>query len=248
MSEHNQYKVRTIICQGCGKKITKRMPRGRKYCSLECYRHSTRPQRKTGKVFECEWCGRKVYKPKSLQREHKFCSKECANKWQARNKIEFICKICGKKFKWSKSRIKNHNPLYCSWECRLKDKEHIRKNAIKGNLVQQSKKGLNKLELAGRKILQDLGIGFNEQVLMFDKFLVDILLKDSPIIIQWDGVYWHSKPKRKKLDISQDAYMKKCGYKVIRFTDEDIKNNKKKVYGNIERTIQQTAETFGEVV
>ena len=44
-------------------------------------------------------------------------------------------------------------------------------------------------------------------------------------IIQWDGVYWHNKPKRKNLDISQDAYLKKCGYNVLRITDKQIKND-----------------------
>jgi len=235
----NQYKIRTIKCLGCGKMLTKRMPVGRKYCSLECWRKSKHPQRKTGKFFKCEWCGKEVYKSKSLQREHKFCSKNCANKWQGRNKLIFICKICGKQFKLSKSLAEEEgrNPTYCSWKCRLKDNEHIRKVSIIGNLAQQNKKGLNKLELAGRKILQDLGIKFNEQVLMFNKFLVDVLLKDKKIIIQWDGEYWHNKTKRKKLDISQDAYMKKCGYKVIRITDKQIKNNIEKVYENIKKAI-----------
>ncbi|NLD48299.1 MAG: DUF559 domain-containing protein [Clostridiaceae bacterium] len=235
----NQYKIRTIICQGCGKVITKRMPRGRKYCSSECYRNSLRPQRKTGKIIKCEWCGKEIYKQKSyLNHKHYFCSIDCANKWQARNKKTFICKVCGKKFRLSKSLAeqKGRNPTYCSIACREKDPEYM--GHINGNLVQQHKKGLNKLELTGRKILQDLEIEFNEQILMFNKFLVDVLLKNKKIIIQWDGVYWHSKPERKKLDISQDAYLKKCGYEVLRFTDKDIKNNKEKVIENIKRAIQ----------
>jgi len=31
------------------------------------------------------------------------------------------------------------------------------------------------------------------------------------------------KTEEKQLDKSQDAYMKKCGYKVIRITDQQIK-------------------------
>ena len=213
------------------------MPLGRKYCSLECYRKSKHPQRKTGKIMKCEWCGKEIYKPKSSIRRHNFCSKNCANKWQSRNKKIFICKVCGKTFKLSKSSAEQEgrNPTYCSIACREKDPEYM--GHINGNLAQQNKKGLNKLELAGRKILQDLGIEFKEQVLMFNKFLVDVLLKNKKIIIQWDGIYWHSKPKRKQLDKSQDAYMKKCGYKVLRFTDKDIKNNIQKVYENLKRTI-----------
>jgi len=38
----------------------------------------------------------------------------------------------------------------------------------------------------------------------------------------WDGEYWHKKPRRKQLDKSQDAYMKKCGYKVIRIKEEQL--------------------------
>jgi len=107
--------------------------------------------------------------------------------------------------------------------------------------VQQRKKGLNKLELAGRKILQEIGVEFNEQVLMFDKFLVDVLLKNIPFIIQWDGTYWHNKPKRKALDKSQDEYLRKCGYKIIRITDVQIKTDRDYVYEHLTKTISGLA-------
>ena len=94
------------------------------------------------------------------------------------------------------------NPLYCSWDCRIKDKEHIFNNSVKGNLANQNKKGLNKLELAGQKILKEIGVDFQEQVLMFNKFLVDVLIPNKNVIIQWDGEYWHTKPKRVLLDLS----------------------------------------------
>jgi len=238
----NQYKIRTIMCKGCGRIITGRMPANRKYYSLECWRKSRHPQRETGKIVKCEWCGKEVYKPKSLllKAKHHFCSRECANNYQAKNKLTFICKVCGKEFKWSKSRLKQETPKYCSIECRNKDKEWIQDTCIKGNLMQQNKKGLNKLELAGRKILQDLGVKFQEQVLMFNKFLVDVLIPDKKIIIQCDGDYWHSKPKRKKLDESQDAYLTKCGYKVIRIKESQMKNSKEEVYDYLKRAIHET--------
>lgn len=238
----NQYKVREFKCLGCGKVVRLRRPKNKlKYCSVDCYRKSRHPQNKKGEIVKCEWCGKEIYKPKSLlNHKHHFCSLECANKWQGRNKIEFTCKVCGKKFRLSKSVVESEgrNPTYCSIKCRNKDEEWIENACIKGNLAQQNKKGLNKLELAGRGILQELGLGFEEQILMFDKFLVDVLLENKPIVIQWDGEYWHNKPKRKKLDKSQDAYLRKCGYKVLRFTDKDIKENKRKVYDDIKRAIQ----------
>ena len=234
----NKYKVRQFKCIGCGKEVkTRRNAKNTKYCSLSCYRKGNRINLKTGKVTQCAFCKKENYKPKGQLKERNFCSTKCANEYQGRNKIEYICKICGKKFKWSKSRALQGNPTYCSTLCLNKDSEHFIKCGIASTMKQQKKNGLNKLELAGRKILEDIGVGFNEQVIMFDKFLVDVLVKDKPIIIQWDGEYWHSKPKRKLLDKSQDAYMKKCGYKVIRITDVEIKNNIKQVYANITRAI-----------
>ncbi|MCK9597351.1 endonuclease domain-containing protein [Candidatus Pacearchaeota archaeon] len=237
----NQYKIRKFKCIGCGE-ITeqRRSIHHTKYCSLDCYRKSKRPNRKTGSLIKCQYCGKKIYKRRCCLKNSKnyFCGTKCANKYQGRNKIVFICKICKKKFRWSKSRTIQSNPLYCSWKCRLKDTEHIQKNSIKGNLAQQKKKGLNKLELKGRKILNELGVQFKEQVLMFNKFLVDVLLINKNIIIQWDGEYWHNKPKRKMLDKSQDLYLLKCGYKVIRITDKHIKDDIGGVYANIKRAIQ----------
>jgi len=195
---------------------------------------------KTGETISCTNCGKKTYKSNChiIKYKNHFCSLKCANIFQARNKIDFICITCGARFRWSKSRITQASPKYCSMKCRNNDKEHMINCGIQSTLVQQGKKGLNKLELKGRKILEDLGLKFNEQVLMFDKFLVDVLLNDKKVIIQWDGEYWHSKPKRKQLDLSQDAYIEKCGYKVLRITDVEIKNNIKQVYENIGRAIQ----------
>lgn len=235
------YKIRKFKCLGCGKEVElRRSKKNLKYCSFDCYGKSPRPQRKTGGIVKCAMCSKEIYKNNKALKKYKkhFCNTDCANKYQGKNKISFTCKICGKKFYWSKSRVKENNPLYCNWQCRIKDKEHIIKNAIKGNLIQQNKKGLNKLELAGRKILLNIGVDFQEQVLMFNKFLVDVLIPSKNLVIQWDGEYWHNKPDRKKLDKSQDAYMLKCGYKVLRITDKQIKDNKGKVYEYITKAVQ----------
>lgn len=236
----NKYKLRKFKCIGCGKEVEARRPENKtNYCSLDCYRNGIRPNNKTGKIVICKNCGKEVYKKKyQLENKNLFCSTKCANEYQGKNKVEFVCRTCGDKFKWSKSRTIDSNPTYCSMPCRNADKEHMIKCGINSTIKQQKKRGLNKLELKGREILKELGIKFNEQVLMFDKFLVDVLVKGKKVIIQWDGEYWHTKPKRVLLDKSQDAYLKKCGYKVLRITDKEIKNNIKQVYANITRTIQ----------
>ena len=239
-----QYKLRKFICKGCSKQVEiRRMKNKISYCSLQCYRKSKRPIRKNGKIIKCDYCGKEKYKSKIhlIKSKNLFCSQNCANKFQGRNRLKYICRICGNEFRWSKSREIDNNPTYCSMVCRNMDKERLIKNCIKANLIQQKKAGLNKLELKGRKILESIGLilnkDFKEQVLMFDKFLVDVLILSKKLIIQWDGEYWHTQPKRKRLDISQDAYLTKCGYKVLRITDKQIKEEKE-VYDNIKRAIQ----------
>lgn len=253
-----KYKERTITCLKCGKIHTERMPKNQKYCSLDCYRKSKKPNRKTGKTIKCTNCGKLIYKSKCYVEKHKnlFCGVFCHNEYQSRNKIVTQCKICGKDFKLSKSlydnRKRKYDVKYCSLECRNNDDEWIQNACVKGNLLQQNKKGLNKLELLGRTLLEKENIVFEEQVLVANKFLVDVFIKDYKLVIQWDGEYWHGHPsklkngipdrrqqKRMGLDKSQDAYMKKCGFIVLRFWEKDVIKEVKTGNGNIKETIRQ---------
>jgi len=253
----NKYKERTIVCIACGKSHTARMPEGRKYCSSECRYNGPRPSRRTGMTVNCGNCGVEVYKNAAQleKTSNNFCSIGCANKFQSKNKLKFVCKTCNVDFYWSKSRIQEHNPTYCTVECRNNDPEWIRNACVVGNLAQMSKKGPNKLELLGRTIIKECDIDFMEQVVIADKFVVDVFIPYHNIIIQWDGDYWHGHPsklkngvpdtrqkKRMNLDKSQDAYMKKCGYRVLRFWEHEVISDVSKNTNNIKNTIRYLIE------
>lgn len=230
-------KIRTIVCISCNTEVTKRMPAGRKYCSLKCYRESKRPQRKTGEIIVCVSCQKEMYKPKCELKENNFCSKECADEYSGINKLVYNCKTCGIEFKWSRSRALQANPKYCSMDCRNKDEDHMAVTGMKARMACINKKGLNKLELKGNEILDTIGVRYENQVPMFNKFTVDVLVESSKLVIQWDGVYWHTMEHRKRLDDSQDAYLNKCGYRVLRITDTQIKEDLDFVYFNIRAAI-----------
>jgi|APSaa5957512622_1039677.scaffolds.fasta_scaffold59690_1 very-short-patch-repair endonuclease/endogenous inhibitor of DNA gyrase (YacG/DUF329 family) len=246
----NQYKLRKLNCPSCGKIVEGNFSKTRIYCSRKCY-DTSRPTAVKNPLTKkmCEMCNIE-YETKNT--EQRFCNTDCQNEWQSRNKSKFICKTCGTGFGLSKSLAdsRDYEIKFCSMKCRNLDPEW-RKSNILANIVQQNNKGLNKLEVAGSKILNELGIEFEEQFLVFDKFLVDVFIPDKNIVIQWDGDYWHGHPttlkdgipdKRQKrrmdFDKSQDAYMIKAGYTILRYWEHDVIKNKKYVYENIKHAVQ----------
>lgn len=245
-------------CEYCGVKFyIKGNPKERgKYCSREC----SQKGRRSGKVIKCKFCGTPTYKPISLLkgRKESFCSLDCANKYQGRNKDSFSCKVCGKEFRWSKSRKKNagYSPKYCSIECRNRNPEFGINSYFKANMVQSHKKGLNKIEKIGKRIIDEIGIEYQEQFLIAGKFLVDVFIPAHALVIQWDGEYWHGHPskikneqpdnrqkRRMALDKSQDAYMKKCGLRVARFWECELKERPEQVSDNIRDLLNNSVET-----
>lgn len=244
-----------LKCNYCGKEYKTYSANRCKnnYCSKECAQKA-RIEFRT-KEIACDYCGkmfeRKLNNEFYSHKNH-FCSTICANEFQCRNKLKFICKTCGKEFYRSKSWIKQKRGYYCSLDCRNKDPEWAIKSHIIANVIQCKKKGLNKLELAGNEILDSLGVDYLTQYLINNKICVDVYIPQYNLIIQWDGNYWHGKDikyedldkrqkKRVDLDKSQDAYFKKCGFNELRFWESDVLKRKETVYENIKRAISEIA-------
>lgn len=243
------YKYRTIKCISCGEEKSGNFSSSRKYCSRECWdtKRPTRVKRHI-KTKKCKWCKTPF---DTKEKSQVFCSPICVNRWQSRDKIKYNCKTCKNEFGLSKSLAdsRKYETKFCSIKCRNEDLDWKR-STIKGNLAQQNNKGLNKLELLGNTILDDIGIEYHSQYLLFDKFLVDVYIPEQNVVIQWDGDYWHGHPtklkngipdKRQKnrmdLDKSQDLYMKKAGCIVLRFWESEVKKHKDKIYEDIKRAI-----------
>lgn len=243
------YKVRTIECVSCGKTATGRLRPQQKYCTLECYRNHGRPTRMTGEDRPCQVCGKLSYfVAKRIEKTKTFfCSPEHANEWQGRGKDSYICKVCGEVFKWSPSRKTTQNPIYCTLKCRDADPDTLAR-LIDMN-VQQSRGKTNKLELAGYAILDDIGTPYSKQELLFGKFCVDAVYPAQKVVVQFDGDYWHGHPskfptpdarqiRRMNMDKSQDAYLTKAGYVIVRAWETDVKNAANAVKSLIEASIQ----------
>lgn len=211
----------------CGKEFEYRegQQTGR-FCSQGCFNIYQNKRIKT----KCDLCNKEIEVKQCDFNKYKyhFCSKKCQIKWQQSKKVRHKCPICGKIFYSPKS---SHR-ITCSERCK----------AIFNNQKQSNKNGLNGLELMGRQILERIGLtkdkDFKEQYLIEGKFLVDVYIPSKKIVIQWDGDYWHNLQKVKARDKSQNNYLKKCGYKVLRFWEINIKNNPNKVGREIYENLQ----------
>lgn len=91
-------------------------------------------------------------------------------------------------------------------------------------------------ERIGYQMLRDLGINFIPQHLIANKFCVDAFVPEHGVVVQFDGDYWHGngakfpvldarQQRRVKLDQSQDAYMRKLGYRVVRIWESTLKKD-----------------------
>lgn len=230
-------------CAMCGKDFMPQIRVGgsrAQFCSKACFGASRVIRHET----PCPICGKAAKEPRV------FCSNACHNAHQSRNKTVHECKTCGATFKWSPSRTKNQNPTYCSVPCRTACPSWKRNAAIEGNLVQSRRKTPSKLELAGSDLLRRIDVAFEEQVLIDDRFLVDVYVPDAGLVIQWDGDYWHGyrpvgdnrpldvrQAKRSRLDRSQDAYMTKHGYRVLRFWEHEVVRNPGSVAASVQAAV-----------
>ncbi len=229
------YKLRTITCEHCGEVVTKRMPAGRRYCSLTCYRVAPRPERKAGEAHSCERCGAEFYVPKSRveKAEGRFCSLACHNANQGRGKTEHTCLMCGDVFLWSPSRSASgrYRITYCSLVCRDADPARRAQLLAMNQLLQLRR--MTRAEQAGYALLDALGVPYQRQATFAGKFTPDAVIPSARLVVQFDGDYWHDREgtsdearilRRVALDRSQDRYVQACGWEVVRFWESDLRS------------------------
>lgn len=76
-----------------------------------------------------------------------------------------------------------------------------------------------------------LGVKFLRQFII-DQFIVDFICRESKLIIEVDGAY-HSEPRQKINDEQRTYILQSLGFRVIRFSNEEILFDIDKVLHNI---------------
>jgi len=71
---------------------------------------------------------------------------------------------------------------------------------------------------------------------VIDGFIIDFAFLNEKLLIEVDGDY-HNDPEQKKYDDSRTEYLNSLGYKLIRFTNDDVINNFQKVSDSIKQEL-----------
>ena len=91
-------------------------------------------------------------------------------------------------------------------------------------LKQFNSNGPNSIERILYEELKARGFLFEIQKLINGRFLVDAYIPSLNLVIEADGDYWHSLEKNKIRDKRKNAYLKACGYNLLRLTETEINN------------------------
>ncbi len=170
---------------------------------------------------------------------------------KGRREYKKICKGCGIEFETSRRDVKFHNKecykLYNRGKNHhsygIKHTEELKQKRREATIKQLSSgKMPNKktsIEIALGEELDRVGVKYESNVALCNVGVVDFLLSDYDIIIQADGIYWHSSDKVKKRDATQDLVFSFNGYKVFRFWEDKIKESPKKCINKVLKYIKK---------
>lgn len=85
---------------------------------------------------------------------------------------------------------------------------------------------------------RQLGVRFNRQMQLGD-FYADFLSRSLKLVVECDG---HSHDLRTKEDAARDAWMRRQGYTVLRFSNEDVLQETEAVLEVIRAEVQRLME------
>lgn len=231
----------TLTCLGCGKnfRISPCYKRKSNYCSVNCYRNSTRTREKR----ICEVCS-KVFIATGAQIRHGFgifCSRKCQHKTYP-ERIKKICPQCSKIYYVPPSWAVYRN--FCSNKCQNDSmRDYVVKNCKKCNQAFEMPRselnrgfgrgsfcsvgchmhyrGESSLEVMMKNSLDQIKVNYMREV-KFKRFRVDFLIEEYKTVIECDGEFWHLRQHVIERDKRKDVLLQSLGYKVLRFTGNQL--------------------------
>ena len=187
--------VPAVVLSGCGK-----------YCSPGCYHKSRRKRLRRS----CLTCGKAIeVQPYDFKLGYgKYCSIDCKSIGLSKQ-VKRQCIKCGQKFSVRMSDFKKTRCDFCSVKCFL------------------AYRGESTIEKMFREELERGGLVKGEdfdQEVPIDIYFADFLFYPN-LVVECDGGYWHNREYAKRRDYEKDITLSLYGYKVLRFSEDEIKDD-----------------------
>jgi SPP1 gp7 family putative phage head morphogenesis protein len=191
------------------------------YCCLKCANHYTAIEQFKDK-FQHDI--RSIKASEQMKREYKNGTR---NKFEITKKAnERVKELCQqKKFVLQKPEIRAKNWVYKTKEENKEIRKKISDYAINGGAAKAcaankspSKPQVNLFNKI-KKQYKNAILNYPIKIKKNKHFVLDIVLPENKINIEYDGSYWH---KNKQKDLERDLLLKEKGWTVIRFNEDNI--------------------------
>ncbi len=239
------YKKEDLVCQreDCKNLVEidtshhKNRWKPKKYCENKSCKYPRKNRKR-----RCQEC-KKLFINEDLR--VKTCSHECSLKLKSKKITQWHAQMSNEEKKERFQRIinktaatrrKNKTPSWNSGKTGVYSKETIEK--IRRAALNQFLNGSfrkTSIEKIMENLLQELDLNYKYSFVL-QNHQYDFLLVDYKIIIECDGDYRHANPKfypnpkewqieRQKNDLEKNRIAENNGYSILRFWEDDIKNN-----------------------
>lgn len=217
-----------MTCAHCGavKAVPPSVAKVKKYCTNKCkyeaFRLSGWPV-ENSTMLPCQTCGNQIKVSKSKAGTKRFCSQKCMLVWRGPVLRELRtqpekhetkpCKWCGINFKTHSCRVAGGRGEYCSRAC-----------VGSATVASFGQSRTSKSEQLFGQALKAAGLIFTPQF-RISKWCIDYWFAESRVAVEYDGDYWHSLERVKKVDAEKDEYLQSIGCKVFRIRESEVKKN-----------------------
>jgi len=113
-------------------------------------------------------------------------------------------------------------------------------------IIRPKNKG-TKIESIMAWALRKCGFSDFKQNKYIQGYYPDILFEDDRVIVECDGVFWHSRENSKKGDQRRDSILSGLGFTVLHFTDEEIKKDVFACVGEVSRVLRNHRREYSFV-
>lgn len=123
-------------------------------------------------------------------------------------------------YQWTDERRAAHKAAVNTPEWRAKSRE----NLLKRLPTMQGPSANSPLEKLLQGALVRSGISFSTQRVLLNRFCVDVLITQKPVVVEADGAL-HQLPRGRQRDAERDAALTAAGFQVFRFTGTELNRN-----------------------